>query len=186
MLNQDTRVEVKEKLIILYTYNSLNIPVPSAQVDEILLGQNLMDYFLLQQYTLDMTEKGLLELNDLDGETLIMITEQGISTLNFFKERLSAQQTLRIDEAVVEVKKALKRARLIRAEYTKLDDANFIVDLRIKDGDQDLVRLTLNVPTNKRAKRMTDQWKKDALTLYQNLITLFDEESEQSDDDTTL
>jgi DNA-binding transcriptional ArsR family regulator len=179
MFNQDTRVEVREKLLILYTYNAINLPVPSSHVNDIILKLELMEYFALQQHTIDLTEKGMLEINEVDGESLLMLTEQGQNTLNFFKDRLSTQHTQKIDDIAFEVKKALKRARLIRADYTKLDEINYIVDLSIKDGATDLIKIVINVPTNKRAKIMCDKWREDATKLYHDVIKLFEDESEE-------
>lgn len=174
MFNQDTRVEVKEKLILLYVFHTLNMPITATQVDDIILGLELIDFFPLQQYKTDLIQNGMIESNELDDETYLMLTEQGINALNFFRNRLSQSDTIRIDQEVERVKKDVKRARLIKAEYFKLDDNDYMVDMQIKEGSYDLIRLTLNVPSNKTAKAMCDKWKEDAVEMYGQVIALFD------------
>jgi hypothetical protein len=178
MFNQDSRVEVKEKLILLYSYQAVNVPVTGEQINDILLSLSLIEYFPLQQYTIDLVENGMLEEHEVDKERLYMITEQGINTLSFFKDRISSTITAKIDEVMVSVKKDMKKSRLIKAEHQKIDEANYMVDLSIKEGPYNLVKLTLSVPSNKTAKEICQQWKDDAVGMYSKIIALFDKDEE--------
>lgn len=173
MYKQDTQIEVKEKLIILYTYAQFNLPVPPQMVTDMLLRLNVMDYFLIQQYTSELIDKGLLELLQSEDEDLVLIKSQGRDTLSFFQDRLSNHYTTKIGHAVKELKEELKRLRVIKADYTQVNDTDYSVKLQILDGDTELIGLKLSVPTNKIAKKICEQWREDATQFYHQIITAF-------------
>lgn len=181
MYNQDTHVEVKEKLIILFTYAQFGLPVPQQMVNDMLLRLNLIDYFLLQQYTLELLDKGLLEQLDTDEESLILIKTQGRDALSFFQDRLLPHYTTKINIAVAELKNELKRQRVVKADFTKVDEGDYTVLLQIMDGQMELVRLKLSTPTNRIAKRMCEQWREDATGFYHKIIGLFNIENDESE-----
>lgn len=181
MLNQDTHVEVKEKLIILYTYTQFGLPVPQHMVNDMLLRINVIDYFLLQQYTSELIEKGMLELLETDEEILILVTQQGKTALSFFQERLLPHYTSKITTAVGELKNELKRQRVVKADYTKIDETEYAVLLQILDGQTELVKLQLSTPTNRIAKRICEQWREDAPQFYQKIIGLFNLDTQEEE-----
>lgn len=174
MFNQETHVEVKEKLIILYTYAQFGLPVPQHMVNDMLLRLNVIDFFLLQQYTIELLEKGMLEKLESDQEVFISIKESGRDALHFFQDRLLTHYTTKINLAVTELKIELKRQRVVKADFVKVDESDYAVALQILDGQNNLIHIKLSVPTNRIAKRMCEQWREDATELYHKIIGLFE------------
>lgn len=60
----------------------------------------------------------------------------------------------------------------VSADYHKLDDTEYIVELKITENHLILADIKLTMASNKHAKRMCENWKKNAQFLYGDLVNL--------------
>lgn len=166
MINNDLNIEVQNKLILLYTYEVLDRPINPMHISELLLNLNLMDYFTISHYTLELLDKDMLICDTLDEVDHYSISQSGKSALSLFRDRLSKYTEEKIDKGVMALKKALTHERVIKSTVNKYDDANYIVQMQIIDGAYPLISLELNVASNAVANKIVDKWKRDAMSIY--------------------
>ncbi|HHY90605.1 MAG TPA: DUF4364 family protein, partial [Clostridiales bacterium] len=116
---------------------------------------------------------GLLEYHTNEGNDAYILTQKGMSALQYFKNRLSDQLMDEIHRAVEQKKRHLLKEMQIIADFTKKNDNEYIVDMKAIENNTSLIELKLNVPSNKQAKQICEKWKKEAPEIYQGIIQLF-------------
>ncbi len=83
----DDALELAEnKLLILYVFNRLDLSISNNKITEIILENNLINYFTLQQYLSELTSSGFIKNTD---QHKIIITEKGNRVLSMFIDRIS-------------------------------------------------------------------------------------------------
>ena len=73
----ESTVELAEnKLIVLYIIKKVNYPISNTQLSEIVLENNLMNYFIFQQYLTELiSSKFILEKLE-DNKPLLLISDR--------------------------------------------------------------------------------------------------------------
>lgn len=79
----------ENKLLVLYVIKSLKQPITNTQLTEIILENNFINYFTLQQYISELISSEFLKYVLVNDKNLIDITEKGINVLSFFTDRIS-------------------------------------------------------------------------------------------------
>ena len=81
----ESTIELAEnKLIVLYIIEKVNYPISNTQLSEIVLENNLMNYFVFQQYLTELiSSKFILEKSE-DNKPLLLISDKGSRVLNLF------------------------------------------------------------------------------------------------------
>ena len=88
----------ESKLILLYIFNTVVEPLSNLEITQVILENDFMNYFSLQNYINDMLESGLLQYTS-DGEKKkITVTEYGIHVLFLFQKRIQDVKKNNIDE----------------------------------------------------------------------------------------
>lgn len=172
MLNQDINTEVKNKILLLYTYQTIQIPIDPDLVNQMLLDLSIMDYFEISHYTAELLEAGMLEGVSVENALHYMITENGRSALSLFKDRLSDYAVNKLDHGIAELRKSLKIKRVIQSNIVKLENETYMVNLSIAEGVYPMINLNLNVATNKKANLFRKNWQKNATDVYGKIITI--------------
>lgn len=86
----DNIAELAEnKLIILYIFDTLNFSISNDELTQIVLQNDLMDYFTMQQYLSELVASDCLQFkNECKGKKLINITQKGSEVLKLFASRI--------------------------------------------------------------------------------------------------
>ena len=70
----------ENKLLVLYVTDSLKHPITNTQLTEIILENNFINYFTLQQYISELIASDFLRYETVNEKKLIRITEKGTNT----------------------------------------------------------------------------------------------------------
>ncbi len=172
MFGNNSKEEVENKLVLLYVFDKFDIPVTNTQLTEFVMENDLLNYFLLQQFLSELVEAALVEYTDNQDQNYYLITEKGKSTLKYFKDRLIIDLTEIIDSAVEKKKRMLLKDTQISATYIKKSKNDYIVELKVLESNITLIDLKLDVVSNKQAKEICDKWKNKAPYIYGEIIKL--------------
>jgi predicted transcriptional regulator len=172
MFLNDTKHEAESKLLLLYIIDKFEITLTNNQITEFIMENELLNYFMLQQFLSELVDSALLEYIKNEDYYYYLITEKGKNTLNYFKDRLSKDLLEKIDVAVEKRKKVLLKETQISANYIKKSQNDYIVELKVVENDITLFDLKLDVVSNKQAKLICDKWKKKAQDIYGDIIKL--------------
>lgn len=101
----DTNQLAENKLILLYLLDRIGMNITRNQLTEIVLENNLVNYFLLQQYITELQNANFLVTIKKNKSKVLSLTEQGKKVLSLFISR--------IPEDVVENKNLIHRIAYI-------------------------------------------------------------------------
>jgi predicted transcriptional regulator len=169
---QDTSELAENKLLLLYILNSIDMPVTNSHITQIVLENNLINYFALQQYLSELTSSGFIDDSIEGSKHSLKITKSGKDTLELFLSRVSQSKRDTVDNYLeINLPEILNELE-ITAEYTPSKDSNFMVSLRLAGKKGPLIDIKLPARTKEEAKDMCSQWKENSRELYCSIMEL--------------
>ncbi len=176
MFDDNIQQLAEHKLILLCIFDMFSLPLTNTQITQFVMEKDYMNYFLLQQFLVELVSSRLLEYSQNNDNFFYVLTEKGKKTLQYFKNRLSDELIMELNKSIEQKKQILLREMEILADYTKRKENEYIVDLKVVEKDIILIDLKLNVVSNKHAKKICEKWKKEAPALYGGIIELLIQE----------
>lgn len=162
----------ENKLLLLYIFNSVNMPMSNSHITHIVLENNLINYFGLQQYISELVESGFLKDTMDNKKHMLSITERGRDSLDFFITRIPEKKKEIIDKYFETHIEYIKKDIGVVAEYD-IEGHNHVVRLALKNNDTSLIELKLPVDSNAQAQEISHIWKNNYNDIYDKIIKLF-------------
>jgi predicted transcriptional regulator len=172
MFNNNSELQVKNKIIILQVLSSFGVPLTNNEATEFILENELINYFELQQYLNDLTESGMTQIKSIENEERYFLTANGKKTLHYFNNRLDQDLRRFINDKVETKKSRIIAQTNITADYFRLDNNEYLVELKVEEDNSTLINLQLNIISNKHAKLICERWEKEAQFLYGDILGL--------------
>jgi predicted transcriptional regulator len=182
MFNNNSEIEVKNKLIILQVLRAFGVPLTNSQTTEFILENELINYFELQQYLSELIDSNMIEINDSHNEEHYYLTTNGKRTLHYFNDRLAKDLRRLINDQADSKKDRIIARTNISADYFKLDDGEYLVELKVDELDHTLINLKLNVINCNHAKLICEKWEKEAQYLYGDIFNLLVTDNKNRDE----
>jgi predicted transcriptional regulator len=173
MLMSENTLELAEnKLLLLYILKKIRIPVSNNKITQIVLENNLINYFVLQQYIDELlTSKFIAYINPKVNHN-IGITKSGIQVLKLFQSMISQEKIDTIDKYLKKQLKSIKENISINADYICQNKNTFIADLSATRDDTILINIKLAVESDKEAKKLCEKWRNSHSDIYYNIIQM--------------
>lgn len=169
---ENTLELAENKLLLLYLFNKIKFPMSNNQLTQIILENNFINYFTLQQYIFEMVSSNLIAYTEEDGKSRIVITEKGINVLSFFENRISKEKLDKVNLYLSSNLDNIKREVAISSDYTIDENNNFVVDLKAMENETTLIDVKLSVASNKQARELCEKWRNNSSELYKKIIQL--------------
>lgn len=163
---------LRAKVTILYILDYFGVPLTREQFSDFIANEEILNFFDLQRFTEELIGVGHIAQTESEGRQYLLITESGSETVQLFTDTISQPMRRRINDAIDERKKSFNCRANIMAEYVKLDESEYNVQLTINEGAYRLMYLDLTVLTNKDAKQICENWRNNARFLYGDLLHL--------------
>ena len=162
--------ETKDKLLLLYFLNESGLSLSREQFLHVLTRQGWMEYFPFAHAIHGLIENGFLSLRSRPVGECLLLTQAGKDAINSFVGRLPASMRRRIDDYLKENRPSLMAYTQHIASYRKISDHSYMVDLRIVDGDQLLLSLSIDAPSAEQARSFCDHWPDRAQDVYTHIF----------------
>lgn len=172
MFNNSSQQLAESKLLLLYIFDRIEFPMSNPQITQFVLENDIMNYFMLQQYLGELKDSKFIIENKRDNEYIFIITEKGKSALSYFVNRIPKSKIDSIDQLLNVQKEKFKRNTQVKADYIKLKDEEYLVKLDVIEKDLPIINLKLSVTNNKQAKQICEKWQENAPSLYSQIINL--------------
>ncbi len=169
---QDTSELADNKLLLLYILDSIDMPVTNSHITQIVLENNLINYFALQQYLSELASSGFISDSIEGSKHSLKITKSGKETLEFFQGRISQSKRDTVDSYLEINLPEIRNELEITAEYEPTKDNSFMVSLRLAGKKGPLIDIKVPARTNAEAKSMCSQWKENSRELYYSITEL--------------
>ena len=168
----------ENKLLVLYVIKSLRQAISKTQLTEIILENNFINYFTLQQYISELETAKFVEYIEKNDKKLITITTKGENVLSIFNDRISPIKRDIIDNYISKTIDTIKKELTIHSDYTIEKNNSFIVDLKALEDETLLIDLKISVPTKKQATSLCNRWKENPSDIYTKIVqVLFSDEN---------
>ena len=168
----------ENKLLVLYVIKSLKQAISKTQLTEIILENNFINYFTLQQYISELETAKFVEYIEKNDKKLITITTKGENVLSIFNDRISPIKRDIIDNYISKTIDSIKKELTIHSDYTIEKNNSFIVDLKALEDETLLIDLKISVPTKKQATSLCNRWKENPSDIYTKIVqVLFSDEN---------
>lgn len=169
----ETSSELAEnKLLLLYVVKSLKCSVSNSQLTDLILENNFMNYFTLQQYISELVSSDFIQYENQNDKNVLVITKKGENVLSFFKDRISPIKIDIINDYIENTIDSIKKELTIHSDYTIDSNDSFIIDLKAFEDKSLLMELKLSVPTKKQATSLCNRWKEDPSSIYTQIVDL--------------
>lgn len=168
----DNTMELAEnKLIILYTLKKINMPISNIQLTDIILENNFMNYFNLQQYITELMSSSFIKDTKYNNKKRIIITEKGLKVFLLFGKRISDSKKEILDAYLDSHIENIKKEITITADYTIENSDNYLVNLKACEcNNNTLLDIKIGVSSNKQARELCKKWKKNSSMMYKNVV----------------
>lgn len=174
MFEKSSQELAVNKLLILYILNKMEIPLTNTQITQIILENEVMNYFALQQFIIELLNKKLIENYDdkEQNKVFYQINQNGIKALELFHTRIPNDVKEKFDSYLQSSKEAILKDMQIKANYLKVKENEFIVSLKVIENQTNLINIDLNVTSKAQAKYICDNWKENSSTLYGDILNI--------------
>lgn len=176
MFYKNSQQQAQHKLVLLYIFDTFSMALTNTQITQFVMEKEYMDYFTFQQFLSELVSTGMLEYSEGNKNFFYVLTEKGHRTLQYFKDRLSDTLMKEISDDIERKKQILLKEMQIISDYSKKNESEYVVDLKVIENNITLIDLKLNVVSNKHAKQICEKWKNEAPNIYGNIIDLLIQE----------
>lgn len=158
------------KLIVLYMLDRVSFPLTRAQIDEFILEKEYTTYLTLQQAIGELCDIHMISTKTIHNRTQLMLTDEGRSTLNFFRNNIPEAIKQEIDAYLKENALELRNEISVTGQYYKTTSGSYQTVLAASERGESLVELKLTVPDEKTASAICDHWQKKNEDIYALLV----------------
>lgn len=176
MFVDNSKELAQNKLLILYILDNADIPMNNSEITQFLLENNYMNYFLAQQFISELVSSKFIEFSTKDGQEYYHLSNAGKDTLSFFNDRIPQTLKEEVNKKFQKKKEEMVKESQIIGNYYKKSESEYIVNLKVIEKDINLFSMSLNVVSNKQAKMICNNWKKNPHEIYKKIIDLLIDE----------
>lgn len=175
-MNQSNEDLAENKVLILYLLNKISDGIKSDNLYKIISVANNINYFYFQELVTDLIETNLIGSFTKDEDTFIKITSEGQNALSLTKSLLPGILKLKADNAFKDTISSIEEEASIITEYTPKNESDYTVTCKIVEKNDVIFEVSAFAGSRERAKQISDNWKKNANTIYPKIIDLLLEE----------
>ncbi len=169
---ENTLELAENKLLLLYIFKKTKFPISNNQITDIILENDLINYFTLQQYLNELLSSNFIKQIDSENNHKFIITKKGIKVLSLFGNRISKNKIDISDNYIDKRFHDIESKISINANYTTKNKNSFMVNLKISESNSTLMNLNLNVDSKKTAQQLCEKWEKNFSEIYYKIVEL--------------
>ena len=162
-----TRQEIK--LLICYLLENLEKPLSKIQINELMQGQGLANYFEVNQALDELISAGTLELEKFEELEMLVLTEKVHEAAKLLESGLPKTVREKAINAAVKMQTNARRQRENKIEVKKLE-SGYHVTFTILDKDDILMSLTVYVADITQVETIKQGFLNDPVGLYSGII----------------
>lgn len=157
------------KLIVLYILDHSSCEITKSQIVDFILGRGYIDFITLQLAFSELEENALAESRRINNRTLLTITQEGHRTISSLEERIAYPIRQDIQNYLSSNHFSIQKALSVQSHFRALGNKSYEARLVVKDQQEELVSLTLNLPTKELAETVCRNWEKKNSDIYEYL-----------------
>ena len=161
------------KLILLYTFEQLDIPATLDTLNDMCCSQNSwLSYMTLAEILPDLVDCGFLTYSDTTDIRYYKITQDGRDCLHFFHLKIPSSIRDEISIFIRKNRQAYKRNQEYFRDYKKNKDGTYTLLLKITDPTESKLEIKLNVDNHTEAINVFNRWGNSAHKVYSEIYKI--------------
>ncbi len=158
--------KTETRILLCYLLSCISLPVTRKQIDEVLIGEELVNYFVLAESLSQLLQQNLIEGNDDDG---YVITQAGKTVADTLANDVPISVRDTAVRGVILAQQYAAKEMSHRCDITKADHG-YSVKCDIGDGTGQLFQMTLYMPDDLSAESVKKKFVKDGDTIYKLVL----------------
>ncbi len=169
-MNRHEKRIASNKLIILLILEEIGFPLTKEQITDIVLQNNLINYFDMQQCLIELEKSKMIE--KVKNKDQYTNTSLGLQTLSALLAKIPKSIVELIKKYAIKNKDIIKLETQVFASYIKKSNTEYIVILKVVENDIILIDLKLNVVSANQAKQICAKWKQSYFQVYDKVMNI--------------
>ena len=168
----------ENKVLILYILNLINNDFKEDDLFKIISSINDINYFYFKQLLTDLIDSKLVGTYTKEEEPVIKITSEGKNAYLLTKDVLPGIMKLKADNIFQEEFANIEEEASVIAEYTPRNENDYMIKCKIVENNETIFEVKTIAGSRERAKRIVDNWNKNATTIYPKILNMLLEEKQ--------
>lgn len=164
------------KIIILYIIDKNSKALTIEQIAKFCEDFDDITYIDICEYVEELKKSNYIKDVLQDGNLLYEITELGNSTLQELLELIPGVNLYNIKKIINKNMVKVKTDYSIDTVIIPIKSEEFKVSCYIKDGNDELVNITMYAGNKEQAKNISNNWSKNSETIYTKLLEMMTKE----------
>ena len=170
-LNNTTTL-AENKVLMLYILSCINGDITQDGLFKIISSINDINYFYFKQVLTDLMDSKLVGSYTKEDEQVIKITSEGKNAYILTKDILPGIMKLKADNIFKKEFSDIEEKSSIIAEFTPKSENEYIIKCKIVENNETVFEVKTFAGTRDRAKRIVDNWNKNANSIYPKLLNM--------------
>ncbi len=162
--------DVQIRLLILFTLKYFNVSMTIENMQDVLVYDNIIDYFTMMDFVFDMQNLSLISTYELKGQTRYDITMEGEEMLKMFADKIPNHIKNKVIASMNNILSNLNAPRQIMCGVVSIDISKYCAKCGIYERGFPLFELNLLAGSHKEATRIAARFKTMAAEMYTKLI----------------
>lgn len=171
----------KNKLNMLYFLECVKEPISEIDIARGMIENEFMQYFSFKQYLIELENSDFVKKHMILEQPYYQISERGSMALEFFSNKMMGVEKMRIQEYVNIHESELVRYKQIVANYKKVAEAQYEVEVKMMDNDKPFFSVNLEIPSKNICEKIIKNWNENPSKMYVNLMNIMVGASEKND-----
>ena len=159
------------KILICYLLHAVKEPLSKEQMDMVLQGNHLVNYFSYSSAYQELLKSGHISLAEQNGREVVVLNKFGRDTALLLKSSLPLSVKDKVVSAGMEILAEMRRDRERETRLEEIENG-YIVRLILHDGDLELLNIGLFAPDMEQADIIRNQFMENTADIYKGIISL--------------
>ncbi len=164
------------KIIVLYILNISKKPLTITQIVEYLEDFNDISYFDVLDYIEKLKDKQYIGQFLENNTILYAVTECGKNALSELLELIPGVDLYNLKKAIDKNMANVKTGYAINTQIIPKKDDEYKISCYIKDGNDELINISIYAATKEQAKNISKNWQEDGENIYSKLLSMLTKE----------
>ena len=181
MSNSDNTTALAEnKVLILYILNKISNGIIQDGLYKIISSINDVNYFYFKEVVTDLLDSKLVGIFTKDEEegSVLKITSEGKNALSLTIDVLPGILKLKADNIFKEKFSSISNETSITAEFIPRSENDYIIKCKVIEKNETIFEVKTFAGSRERAKKIVDNWNKNASKIYPRILDILLEDSE--------
>lgn len=172
MAYKGSEVLAENKLILLFILSETGVPVSKNKITQVVLENNLMNYFTMQQLLGELVDSGLVTCYEHIGRHYYRLEIQGIEVLKMFYGRIPSELRSEILKYLLSKGEMIRSEDKAEASYATEDNNHYLVNLKLIQKHKTVLDAKLKVRSQNQAKKICHNWNGHAQDILEKITEI--------------